>query len=64
MYELEDIQEENQEFVVNTDTKADWCLKKIQEERKEVERLTKIIKEMQGGYLCTGDTDKGMGNDI
>lgn len=45
MYDLEDITEEKQEFVINTDTKADWCLKKIQEERKEVERLTKIIDE-------------------
>ena len=45
MYELEDITEEKQEFVIDTDAKADWCLKKIQEERKEVERLTKTIEE-------------------
>ena len=45
MYDIEDIAEEKQEFIIDTDAKADWCLKKIQEERKEVERLTKTIDE-------------------
>jgi hypothetical protein len=45
MYDLEDIQEEKQEFVIDTDAKADWALKIIQKERQEVERLTKTIDE-------------------
>lgn len=45
MYDLEDITEEKQEFVIDTDTKADWALKIIQKERQEVERLTKTIDE-------------------
>lgn len=45
MYEIEDIVEEKQEFVIDTDAKADWALKIIQKERQEVERLTKTIDE-------------------
>lgn len=45
MYDLEDIAEEKQEFVIDTDTKADWALKIIQQENKEVERLCKTIDE-------------------
>jgi hypothetical protein len=45
MYDLEDITEERQEFVINTDAKADWALKIIQQERREVERLRKTIDE-------------------
>ena len=46
MYDLEDIQEnEKQEFIVNTDVKADWCLRKIQEEKNENARLIKIIDD-------------------
>lgn len=45
MYDLEDITEGRQEFVINTDAKADWALKIIQKERQEVERLTKTINE-------------------
>lgn len=45
MYDLEDITEEKQEFVIDTDTKADWALKIIQKERQEVARLTKTIDE-------------------
>lgn len=45
MYEIEDIIEEKQEFIINTDAKADWVLKIIQQERKEVERLTKAIDD-------------------
>lgn len=45
MYDLEDITEEKQEFVIDTDAKADWALKIIQQENKEVERLTKAIDE-------------------
>ena len=45
MYDLEDIQEENQEFVIDTDAKADWALKIIQKERQEVGRLTRTIDE-------------------
>ena len=45
MYDLEDIQDEKQEFICDTDAKADWCVKIIQKERAEVERLTKAIDE-------------------
>lgn len=45
MYEIEDIIEEKQGFVIDTDAKADWALKIIQQENREVERLTKAIDE-------------------
>lgn len=45
MYDLEDIAEENEEFVINTDAKADWAVKIINKERQEVERLTNAIDE-------------------
>lgn len=45
MYDLEDVIEEKQEFVIDTDLKADWALKIIQKERQEVERLRKTIDE-------------------
>ena len=45
MYELEDVIEEKQEFIVDTDLKADWALKIIQKERQENERLIKTIDE-------------------
>lgn len=45
LYHLEDIAEENQEFICDTDAKADWCVKIIQKERAEVERLTKAIDD-------------------
>lgn len=48
MYELEDVIEEKQEFVIDTDLKADWALKIIQKERQEVERLCKTIDEEIG----------------
>ena len=45
MYDLEDIQDEKQEFTINTDAKADWAVKIIQKEKAEVERLTKAIDD-------------------
>lgn len=45
MYDLEDVIEEKQEFVIDTDLKADWALKIINKERQEVERLSKVIDE-------------------
>lgn len=45
MYELEDVIEEKQEFIIDTDLKADWALKIVQKERQEVGRLTKTIDE-------------------
>lgn len=45
MYEIEDIVEEKQGFVIDTDAKADWTLRVIQKERQEVERLAKTIDE-------------------
>lgn len=45
MYEIEDIIEEKQGFIIDTDAKADWTLRVIQKERQEVERLAKTIDE-------------------
>ena len=45
MYDIEDIQDEKQGFVCDTDAKADWALKIIQKERAEVERLAKAIDD-------------------
>lgn len=46
MYELEDISNnEKQKFVVDSDSKADWCCKIIKQEENEVLRLTKTIDE-------------------
>ena len=45
MYDLEDITQENQEFRIDTDAKADWAVKIINQEKAEVERLTKTIDD-------------------
>ena len=46
MYDLEDITDnERQEFVVDSDSKADWCCKIIKQEESEIERLTATIDE-------------------
>jgi hypothetical protein len=45
MYELEDIQAQDETFVIDTDAKADWALKIIQQERAEFERLNNTIDE-------------------
>ena len=45
MYELEDITEEKQDFVVDSDSKADWCCKIIKQEQAEFERLSNTIDE-------------------
>lgn len=46
MYDLEDITDaEKQTFVVDSDSKADWCCKIIKQEEAEVERLTNTIDE-------------------
>ena len=46
MYDIEDITDnENQEFVVDSDSKADWCCKIIKQEQAEVERLCTTIDE-------------------
>ena len=45
LYDIEDITEEKKEFVVDSDTKADWCCKVIKQEQAEVQRLTDTIDE-------------------
>lgn len=46
MYDLEDITDnEKQEFVIDSDTKADWACKIIKKEEAEVERLSRTIDE-------------------
>ena len=45
VYELEDITENTEKFVCDNDLKADWCVKIIQKEKAEIERLTKNIDE-------------------
>lgn len=44
IYDYEDL-ENNNEFVIDTDAKADWAVKIIQKERAEVERLAKAIDD-------------------
>ena len=47
MYDIEDIiaDNEKQEFIVDSDSKADWCCKIIKQEQAEVERLSNTIDE-------------------
>ena len=45
LYDLTDIQEENKEFVIDSDSKADWACKVIKQEQAETERLQKTIDE-------------------
>ena len=45
MYDIEDITEEKQEFVIDSDVKADWAIKIIKQEQAEQERLVNIIDE-------------------
>ena len=46
MYDIEDISDnEKQEFVVDSDSKADWCCKIIKQEQSEFERLSNTIDE-------------------
>lgn len=45
MYELEDITNEKQEFIVDSDSKADWCVNIIKQEEAEFERLFNTIDE-------------------
>lgn len=45
MYDIEDITEEKQEFVIDTDTKADWAINIIKQEQAEKERLVNILDE-------------------
>ena len=35
--------EEREEFIVNTDLKADWCLDKIREEQAEINRFEMVV---------------------
>lgn len=65
MYEIEDITEEKQGFTIDTDTKADWVLKIIQQERQEVERLTKTIdEEIEMLKLKKQKIEEGLDNKI
>ena len=45
LYDLTDIQEENKEFIIDSDSKADWACKVIKQEQAETERLQKAIDE-------------------
>jgi phage host-nuclease inhibitor protein Gam len=44
-YEIEDITNEKEPFVINTDGKADWACKVIKQEQADTERLQKTIDE-------------------
>lgn len=45
LYDLEDIQEQGKEFVIDSDSKADWACKVIKQEQAETERLMQAIDE-------------------
>jgi len=45
LYDLDDIQQENQEFIIDSDSKADWACKVIRSEQAEAERLINAIDE-------------------
>lgn len=45
IYDLEDVTEEKQEFVCDSDLKAEWLIKKIKENETECQRLTDIINQ-------------------
>ena len=44
-YEIEDITNEKEPFVINTDGKADWACKVIKQEETELDRLMQTIDE-------------------
>lgn len=45
LYDLNDIQEQGKEFVIDSDSKADWACKVIKQEQAETERLQNAIDE-------------------
>lgn len=45
MYDIDDISEEKENFIVDSDSKADWCCKIIKQEQAEFERLSNTIDE-------------------
>ena len=45
LYDLDDIQEQGKEFVIDSDSKADWACKVIKQEQAETERLKNAIDE-------------------
>lgn len=45
MYDIDDISEEKEDFIVDSDSKADWCCKIIKQEQAEFERLSNTIDE-------------------
>lgn len=45
IYDLEDITNEKEPFVINTDGKADWACKVIKQEEAELDRLIQTIDE-------------------
>ena len=45
LYNLVDIQEENKEFIIDSDSKADWAVKIIKQEQAETQRLINTIDE-------------------
>ena len=45
IYQIEDITEENQEFVIDSDCKAEWAINIIKQEQAEQNRLLNVIDE-------------------
>lgn len=45
VYDIEDITEDKQEFVIDSDSKADWALSIIKQEQDEQQRLLNSIDE-------------------
>jgi phage host-nuclease inhibitor protein Gam len=45
LYDIDDIQQGNQGFIIDSDSKADWACKVIKSEQAETERLINAIDE-------------------
>jgi hypothetical protein len=45
LYDIDDIQQGNQGFIIDSDSKADWACKVIRSEQAEAERLINAIDE-------------------
>lgn len=45
IYSIDDIKEDKKEFVIDTDSKAEWAINIIKQENKQKERLLKTIDE-------------------
>ena len=50
---LDEMDEENKDFVIDTDEKAEWAIKKIAEERAETQRIISVCQSAIKRYIDT-----------